>query len=843
MYIVCTQCTPKHPVYEEPTAPYSTMEPIVDQYCDEPSESDQPVVDQYCDEPSESDRDTISTDEEIDDYHFSDYPSENSNDEMLAHGLDTGITDTQTESQSGKLIYPNARITNAASMLLIMTFAVIHKLSGEALKDLLALIDMHCSIPHALIQSLYKFKKYFSMLKHPIKRHHYCPSCCMPIDMQCSSCPNASCGEKFAANDKPFFIETPIIDQLKVLFNRQGFYGNLRHRFERQKKNLSGIEDIYDGTRYQFYMQSGEFLSQHHNISFIWNTDGIPVFKSSKYTIWPLYFAISELPPHKRWCSDNVILAGLWFGVKKPNMLTFLKPFTEGMSKLHSGIELYSPDIMGNFICRAMLLCGTCDLPAKAMVYNITQFNGKYGCSHCLQSGKTFRVGQRGNVHIYPYMQDNPIGPLRTNEQFHQHSLEAVESGKIVFGVKGPNWLSVAPKYNVIEGNVVDYMHCVLLGVTKMLLKLWFDTENSGEMWYCGTKVQIADSKLLQIRPPLNITRSPRSIQQHRSYWKASEYRAWLLFYSVPVMLNILPQDYLAHHMLLVEAIYLLLKDSIYPAELSKAELLIKHYCFKLQYYYGERYMSANVHHLLHLPQAVRNFGPLYCYSCFAYESLNGTLLKCIKGTQHVESQISETFSIKQSLPYIAQDHLLKGSEEEQFYHHIMSTKHHADREVCICGNHRSLGSINPTSELSDPVHQHALLEVTKSTKLGIFNRAAIGSCVFHSLQHTQTKKRNNYTVAYHHNDEIYFGEIMYFVTDFSSIFAVVAPFQDPQLVFPVDEITNCTLPHINTFAARSQRIIHVKELSVIHLCVTMNFTEHPSIIFVAQQPNDIEKD
>ena len=136
----------------------------------------------------------------------------------------------------------------------------------------------------------------------------------------------------------------------------------------------------------------------------------------------------------------------------------------------------------------------------------------------------------------------------------------------MVFGVKGPSWLAVIPSYNIVEGNVVDYMHCVLLGVTKMLLKLWFDTENSSEMWYCGTKVQIADSKLLQIRPPLNITRTPRSIQQHRSYWKASEYRAWLLFYSIPVMLNILPQDYLAHHMLLVEAIYLLLKNVIHPA-------------------------------------------------------------------------------------------------------------------------------------------------------------------------------------------------------------------------------------------------------------------------------------
>ena len=826
--IACVQSAAKHPVYEELIAAATRSS-----------------IDHCCQEPAESDHDSLYTDEEIDDYQFDDSPiySENCNDEILEHGLDTGITDTQIESESEKLIYPNARITNATSMLLIMTFAVTHKLSGEALKDLLTLIDMHCLIPHALIQSLYKFKKYFDMLKHPINKHHYCPSCCMPIDTQCSNCPNASCEKTFASNDKPFFIEIPIADQLKVLFNRKGFYSDLRHRFERQKGNVSSIEDIYDGARYQSYMQSGEFLSQQHNISFIWNTDGIPVFKSSKYCIWPLYFAISELPPHKRWCSDNVILAGLWFGLSKPAMLTFLKPFLEGMSKLHSGIELYSPDIMGNFYCRAMLLCGTCDLPAKAMVYNMIQFNGNYGCSHCLQSGKTFKVGQRGSIHIYPYIQDNPTGPMRTSEQLLQYSKEAVESGKPVFGVKGPCWFSVVPNYQVIESNVVDYMHCVLLGVTKMLLKLWFDTENSGELWYCGTKVHIADSKLLQIRPPLNITRTPRSIQQHRSYWKASEYRAWLLFYSVPVMLDILPQDYLVHYMLLVEAIYLLLKNTIYPAELSKAELLVQHFCFKLQYYYGERYMSANVHHLLHLPKIVCDFGPLYCYSCFAYESLNGKLLKYIKGTQHVESQILETVCIKQSLPYIAETHLVTGSKEEQFYHHMTSTKHISDREVHICGNHRSLGLINQTSALSDPIHQRALLGVTKSTHLGIFSRAAIGSCVFHSIQHTQAKKRNNYTVAYHHNDEPYSGEIMYFVTDYTSIFAVLAPFVDPQFVFPVDEITNCTLPHISAFAARSQHIVHVKELSAIHLCVAMTFSAYPSIIFVAQQPNDIEKD
>ena len=66
----------------------------------------------------------------------------------------------------------------------------------------------------------------------------------------------------------------------------------------------------------------------------------------------------------------------------------------------------------------------------------------------------------------------------------------------------------------------------------------------------------------------------------------------------------------------------------------------------------------------------------------------------------------------------------------------------------------------------------------------------------------------------------------MYFVTDFSSIFAVVAPFEDRQLVFPVDEITDCTVPHISAYAGKSQCIAHVKELLRNYL---------PFIFFVLQ--------
>ena len=54
---------------------------------------------------------------------------------------------------------------------------------------------------------------------------------------------------------------------------------------------------------------------------------------------------------------------------------------------------MFSPDMQGSFLCCALLLSGTCNLPAKAIVYNMTQFNDYFGCTHCLQSAKQLSIG------------------------------------------------------------------------------------------------------------------------------------------------------------------------------------------------------------------------------------------------------------------------------------------------------------------------------------------------------------------------------------------------------------------------------------------------------------------
>ena len=132
--------------------------------------------------------------------------------------------------------------------------------------------------------------------------------------------------------------------------------------------------------------------------------------------------------------------------------------------------------------------------------------------------------------------------------------------------------------------------------------------------------------------------------------------------------------------------IYYLLSQCLHyyriPSPVKKAEMMIKHYCFKMHVYYSEQCMTAYVHHLLHLPHIVTNFGPLFTYSCFPFERMNGKLLKFIKGTQHVDQQIIEALAIRQKLPQIVEAQLLSGTEAELLYHQMTNVTYHPESSV-----------------------------------------------------------------------------------------------------------------------------------------------------------------
>ena len=92
-------------------------------------------------------------------------------------------------------------------------------------------------------------------------------------------------------------------------------------------------------------------------------------------------------------------------------------------------------------------------------------------------------------------------------------------------------------------------------------MNTWLDSANKDEGYHLGRHIVRLDEKLLSICLPSDISRCPRSFNL-RKYWKASEYRAFVL-YSLVVLQGLLPPVYLNHWFPFVYGIYQLMEEVI----------------------------------------------------------------------------------------------------------------------------------------------------------------------------------------------------------------------------------------------------------------------------------------
>ena len=220
-------------------------------------------------------------------------------------------SDEQMEDQNffknaDEPLYRGALITIVESTLAILMFSIRHKISRVLLKSFLELIAIHCIRRNNCLNSLYKFKKFFSDVKTPLIRHFYCSKCKAKFDTE--FCFN--CNSKIDMN---YFLQIPVLAQLQKMYERPNFHKLLMHRLNQNKIHEQNYEDIYDGT---VYKSCNIFLNNPSNISLMWNVDGVSLFNSSKFNIWPLYLIINELPYKERYKKENVIFAGLWLGTQ-----------------------------------------------------------------------------------------------------------------------------------------------------------------------------------------------------------------------------------------------------------------------------------------------------------------------------------------------------------------------------------------------------------------------------------------------------------------------------------------------------------------------------------------------
>lgn len=163
---------------------------------------------------------------------------------------------------------------------------------------------------------------------------------------------------------------------------------------------------------------------------------------------------------------------------QKARNVDFFRPFIADLQSLENGISI-NTDENDCTTVKGLVLVGTADLPAKFTVCNMTQYNGKYSCPCCLQSGQSATAG-KGRCQVFPFDFETPTEPERSHVDSLRMAEIATNSGKPEYGIKWPCWFTTLQSYDFVKGNCIDYMHCVLLGITKSLISRCFQKSRPG---------------------------------------------------------------------------------------------------------------------------------------------------------------------------------------------------------------------------------------------------------------------------------------------------------------------------------------------------------------------------
>lgn len=199
--------------------------------------------------------------------------------------------------------------------------------------------------------------------------------------------------------------------------------------------------------------------------------------------LWPVFLAINELTPTLRFSRANLLLIGLWQGKGKPPFQTFFEYISNEINLLtRHGLEIEIEE--ETVTVYLTVLCTTLDLPAKAGVLNMTLCNGSQACISCEETGVVVSQG-RGHCRSYPYRSPETRFPNRSNENVLQLMNTASDRNRQK-GFKGLSGLAFLEEFDLVNGSVPDYMHCVLLGIVNTIMSKWFSPTSSGKDYFIG---------------------------------------------------------------------------------------------------------------------------------------------------------------------------------------------------------------------------------------------------------------------------------------------------------------------------------------------------------------------
>ncbi|XP_045461545.1 uncharacterized protein LOC123671624 [Harmonia axyridis] len=378
--------------------------------------------------------------------------------------------------------------------------------------------------------------------------------------------------------------------------------------------------------------------------------DGLPIYKSSRSEFWPILFNIHELPEIKP------MIIGIYCGKGKPsNLAEYLTPFVEEAKPILSEGLI----INGNNTT-VKIRCFVCDSPARAFIKGVTNFNSKHGCLKCTTVGEYSHIS---HTVYFPTI----VCEKRTNAGFHAKLYGSHH--------KQDTPLSLLPIDMVEDFPVSDSLHLIDLGVMKRCLLGWRDGSfGTYKTKWCAKDITDVSHFLEKCKLPSEVHRAVRGLNV-LCHWKGSEYHTFLHYLSIVILKDVLPLDVYQHFLNFFCAITIC-STKYYVHFLHLAEALLNNYVEYYRDFYGEDYITSNVHNLTHLVDEVRRYGPLTTFNAYPFESRLYQIKNLLRNGNSPLAQVAKRMSEiiqceNESKKYCTSFPVLKSKNDSGFFSKI----------------------------------------------------------------------------------------------------------------------------------------------------------------------------
>ena len=343
------------------------------------------------------------------------------------------------------------------------------------------------------------------------------------------------------------------------------------------------------------------------------NIDGVLLFKSTRDAFWPILIRFHTFKP---------CLVALFCGNEKPNYTSvFLADFFEEYHKLKTtGICQASGNILPVF-----MKCFICDAPARSFLKDIKGHSGFYSCERCTVRG----IKIEGRTVL-----NNPGQvSMRTDQGFNEQRDTDHQKGKSPLIDHG---------ISCVSGFPLDYMHLICLGVVKRVLTYLKKGPRICKL--SSHQINAISEKLLLLngKLPTEFARQPRSLSD-LTFWKAKEFRQFLLYTGPLVLKHIVKHDIYVHFVSLSVAVSILLQadDRKRNAYVNYAEELLDYYVAQCSDVFGSTFNVYNVHNLTHITDDVKHFKcSLNDISAFPFVNHLHWLKRLVRKAQNPISQV-----------------------------------------------------------------------------------------------------------------------------------------------------------------------------------------------------------